>query len=131
MSRAMRYFALALAASPLVTYFVYRLARGLGFLDPPWNKEHEYRRTIAAAMYAFVLFLGIFLFGYANAWPRVWAIFGVVNGLALVLFGAAGISAGWKLWKLRHPRPPPDGGPVGASEAVGDGGDEVARKPLT
>jgi hypothetical protein len=131
MSRAMRYFVLALAASPFVTYFVYRLAKGLGFLDPPWNKEHEYRRTVTAAMYAFVLFLGIFLFGYSNAWPRVWAIFGVVNALALVFFGAVGISAGWKLWKLRHPRPVADGDGGRAPGAVGDDGGEVAEKPLT
>jgi hypothetical protein len=128
MTRAMRYFVLALAATPFAAYFIYRLAKGLGFLDPPWNKEHEYRRTIGAAMYAFILFLSIFLFGYANAWPRVWAIFGVVNGLALVLFAALGASAAWKLWKLRHPPP----GPVEPG-AVPEGSvpeEEVAGKPL-
>jgi hypothetical protein len=130
MSRAMRYFVLALAASPFAAYFVYRLAKGLGFLDPPWSKEHEYRRTIGAAMYAFVLSLSIFLFGYANAWPRMWAIFGVVNGLALVLFAALGISAGWKLWKLRHP-PAAPAAPIEAPRTIGaEDGQEVARKPL-
>jgi hypothetical protein len=128
MSRAMRYFVLALAASPFLTYFVYRLAKGLGFLDPPWNKEHEYRRTIVAAMYAFVLFLSVFLFGHANAWPRVWAIFGVVNGVALVLFAAMGLSAAWKLWRLRHP-PAASAEPEAPAE-VPVGEDEVARKPL-
>jgi hypothetical protein len=128
MSRAMRYFVLALAASPFLTYFVYRLAKGLGFLDPPWNKEHEYRRTIVAAMYAFILFLSVFLFGHANAWPRVWAIFGVVNGVALVLFAAMGVSAAWKLWRLRHPTAAP-AEPAAQSEASGPE-NEVARKPL-
>jgi len=88
MTRAMRLLVLAVVAAPVMTYVVYRLARGLGFLEPPWNKEHEYRRTIIAAIYAFLLFLPILLLGYANAWPRVWWIFGVVNGLALVGFAA-------------------------------------------
>jgi hypothetical protein len=101
----MRYLVLALVAAPFLAYGIYRLARGLGFLDPPWNREHEERRTIVAALFAFVLFLSIFLFGYANAWPRVWAVFGVINAFALVGFGGAGALAARRLWKLRHPAP--------------------------
>ena len=87
------------------TWLIYRLAKGLGFLDPPWNAEHEQRRTIVVALFAFLLFLSVFLFGHANAWPRVWAVFGVINAVALVLFGAIGVIAGRRLWRLRHPRP--------------------------
>ncbi len=124
MSRAWRFFVLALVAAPMLAWVVYRLAKGLGFLDPPWNPEHEQRRTIIAALYAFLLFLCVFLFGYANAWPRVWAVFGIVNALALVFFAALGLVAARRLWRLRHPAPaegppaepepgaPPDGPPV-------------------
>jgi hypothetical protein len=108
MSRDMRWLLLAVAAAPFLAYFVYRLARGLGFLDPPWNPEHEQRRTIVVALYAFLLFLSIFLFGYAHSWPRVWAWFGVANAIALLVFGALGVTAGRRLWKLRHPRPDPE-----------------------
>ena len=109
MSRAMRWFVLALVVAPFLSYGIYRLARGLGFLDPPWNREHEERRTIVAALYAFLLFLSIFLFGYANSWPRVWALFGVINAIALVVFAGLGATAARRLWKLRHPKPgPPD-----------------------
>lgn len=113
MTRPMRYLALAVAAAPILTWGIYRLAKGLGFLDPPWNREHEERRTIVAALFAFVLFLSIFLFGHANAWPRVWAVFGLINALALAGFGGAGVLAARRLWKLRHPKaeaapePPP------------------------
>lgn len=115
MSRPMRYLVLAVLAAPALTYFVYRLARGLGFLDPPWNKEHEERRTIVVALFAFVLFFSIFLFGYANSWPRVWAVFGVINGLALAIFAGAGTLAARRLWKLRHPGPEPLGAPPSAA----------------
>jgi protein-S-isoprenylcysteine O-methyltransferase Ste14 len=108
MSRPMTFLVLALVATPFLTYFVYRLAKGLGFLDPPWNAEHEQRRTIVVALFAFLLFLSVFLFGHANSWPRVWAIFGVVNALALLLFGAIGALAARRLWKLRHSAPPPE-----------------------
>jgi len=103
MTRARRLLVLAFLAAPLVAFYVYRLAKGLGFFDPPWNPEHGERRTIIAALYAFLLFLCIFLFGYANAWPRVWAIFGVVNGVALLVFATIGIFAARRLWKMRHP----------------------------
>ncbi len=126
MTRPMRYFLLALVAAPLAAYYVFRLARGLGFLDPPWNPEHEQRRTIIAAIYAFLLFLCVFLFGYANAWPRVWALFGIVNALALVVFAALGIAAARRLWKLRHPPAQARVAPPAALEARED----TAEKPL-
>ena len=107
MTRPMRYLLLALVASPALAYLVYRLAKGLGFLDPPWNREHELRRTILVALFAFLLFLPIFLFGYASAWPRVWAIFGIVNGLALIVFAGVGTAAARRLWLLRHREPEP------------------------
>jgi hypothetical protein len=103
MTRAMRSLVLAFVVAPFLVFGVYRLARGLGFLDPPWNPEHEQRRTIVAAIYALLLFLCIFLFGYANAWPRVWAIFGIANAAALVFFLALGVVAARRLWKMRHP----------------------------
>jgi uncharacterized membrane protein YeiH len=103
MTRAWALFVLALVTAPALAWGVYRLARELGFLDPPWNAEHEERRTIIAALYALLLFFCVFLFGYANAWPRVWAVFGIVNALALVFFAALGVRAAVRLWRLRHP----------------------------
>jgi hypothetical protein len=115
----MRLLVLALLATPALTYLVYRLAKGLGFLDPPSDRQHEYRRTILTALFAFLLFLPILLFGYANDWPRVWRIFGVVNGLALIFFAGMGALAARRLWRLRHP-----GGDAAA-------GKEAAEKPLS
>ena len=106
MTRAWQFFVLALVAAPALAWGIYRLAKELGFLDPPWNPEHEERRTIVAALYAFMLFFCVFLFGYANAWPRVWATFGIVNALALVFFAFLGARAGVRLWRLRHPARP-------------------------
>ncbi|HTY43566.1 MAG TPA: hypothetical protein VMH79_16995 [Thermoanaerobaculia bacterium] len=111
MTPAWRYFVVALVAAPAAAWGVYRLARGLGFLDPPWNPEHEERRTIIAALYAFLLFLCVFLFGFANAWPRMWVYFGIVNALALVFFLGIGLRAVRRLWKLRHPSPARPAGP--------------------
>jgi len=105
MTRPWKFFVLALVVTPVLAWGVYRLARELGFLDPPWNPEHEERRTIIAALYALMLSLCVFLFGYANAWPRVWAAFGVVNAVSLVFFAAVGLRAILRLWKLRHPSP--------------------------
>jgi len=105
MTRAWAMLLLAIVASPALAWVVYRLARELGFLDPPWNAEHEERRTIVAALYALMLSLCVFLFGYANAWPRVWAAFGIVNAIALVFFAALGVRATVRLWRLRHPAP--------------------------
>src|SRR5262249_13009157 len=81
---------LPVLSAPALAYLVFRLARQLGFLDPSRDLEHEYRRTIMVALYALLLFLSIFLFGWGRGWPRAWIIFGVVNGLALVVFAAVG-----------------------------------------
>ncbi|HEY1434000.1 MAG TPA: hypothetical protein VGG65_01415 [Thermoanaerobaculia bacterium] len=105
MTRAWKFFALAVVLTPSLAWGVHRLAKELGFLDPPWNPEHEERRTIVASVYAVLLFLCVFLFGYANSWPRVWAYFGIVNALALVFFVALGLRSVGRLWKLRHPAP--------------------------
>lgn len=107
MTRPWKFFVLALVLAPVLAWGVYRLARELGFLDPPWNAEHEERRTIIAALYALMLSLCVFLFGYANAWPRVWAAFGIVNALSLVFFAAVGARSIVRLWRLRHPSPSP------------------------
>jgi hypothetical protein len=131
MSRPMTLLVLALLATPFAAWGIYRLAKGLGFLDPPWNAEHEQRRTLVVALFAFVLFFAVFLFGHANGWPRVWAIFGIVNAAALVFFGATGYVAARRLWRLRHP------GPLAGAEpppsARGSGPADVgnpAEKPL-
>lgn len=130
MSRSMALFLLAILAAPALAYLVFRLARELGFLDPPMSPEHEHRRTIVLALYALLLFLSIFLFGWGKGWPRAWIIFGVVNGLALIAFAAIGIVAGVRLWKLRHERvsgvrEEGSGLEMGAPEAPRD------RDPLT
>ena len=49
MTRPWKFFVLALLLAPVLAWGVYRLAKELGFLDPPWNPEHEERRTIIAA----------------------------------------------------------------------------------
>ena len=105
MSRPVLFFVLAMVAAPAVAYLVFRLARELGFLDPPMNLEHELRRTNTLAVNTQLLFLSIFLFGWGKGWPRAWIIFAVVNGLALVAFAVVGIIAGTRLWKLRHSEP--------------------------
>ena len=128
MTRAMRLLVLALLAAPALTYVVYRLSKGLGFLEPPLNKEHEYRRTILAALFALLLFLPILLFGFANAWPRVWWIFGIVNGLALLAFALMGGAAAFRLWRLRHPE---DAVPAAVPAAEESGADNAAGKPLS
>ena len=111
----------ALLAAPAIAWWIYRLARGLGFLDPPADEQHELRRTILAALYAFLLFLPILIFGFGRGWPRAWIFFGIMNGLALAIFAYAGIRAAARLWKLRHPpvvlpepdsSRPPDAPPV-------------------
>ena len=131
MSRPMTLLVLALVATPFAAYGVYRLAKGLGFLDPPWNAEHEQRRTIVVALFAFVLFFAVFLFGHSNGWPRVWAIFGLVNAAALLFFGATGYAAARKLWRLRHPAPDAPRPP--SARDAGDPGIDAgspAEKPL-
>jgi hypothetical protein len=105
MTRPMWLLATAVVAAPLFAWLVYRVARALGFLDPPFNAEHAERRTILVAMWAFLLSFSIFLFGFANGWPRIWAAFGVLNGIALVIFAGLGLAAARRLWRLRHPAP--------------------------
>ena len=131
MTRPMTLLVLALLATPFAAWGIHRLAKGLGFLDPPWNAEHEQRRTIVVALFAFVLFFAVFLFGHSNGWPRVWAIFGIVNAAALLFFGATGYVAARRLWRLRHPaalagaEPPPSAQDPGPSDLGGP-----AEKPL-
>jgi hypothetical protein len=105
MTRPMWLLAAAVVAAPLIAWLVYWLARELGFLDPPFNAEHAERRTILVAMWAFLLSLSIFLFGFASGWPRIWAAFGVLNGIGLVIFAGLGVAAARRLWRLRHPAP--------------------------
>lgn len=105
MNRAWRLFALSLVATPVLAFLVYRLAKGLGYLDPPANKEQEYRRTVSVALYAFLLFLPVFIYGYEKGWPRAWIFFAIINGIALLFFGAIGTRTGVLLWRLRHPKP--------------------------
>ncbi len=97
----------AVLASPVLAYLIYRAARELGFLDPPVDREHELRRQILAALYALLLFLPVFLFGWERRWPRIWIVFGVASGLALVFFAASGLVCARMLWRLRHPAEPP------------------------
>lgn len=108
--------AVALAAAPAFAYLVYRVAKGLGFLEPPVDRQHELRRTIVVAIYAFLLFLPVLFYGFEKRWPRAWVLFGFVDGLALLFFAASGLWAGRSLWKLRH------SGPVltGAAPLAGD-----------
>jgi len=102
----LRWMVLAVVVAPGVAYFVYRLARELGFLDPPVDKQHEYRREIIVALYSFLLFLPMLLYGYEKGWPRAWILFGIFNALALVFFAVSGVWSARRLWGLRHP----DGG---------------------
>jgi hypothetical protein len=130
MTRPMILLVVALAATPFAAFGVYRLAKGLGFLDPPWSAEHEQRRTIVVALFAFVLFLSIFLFGHANAWPRVWVVFGIVNAAALLFFGATGVVAARRLWKMRHPGPEAAPPPSSTEDAGDPAAGNPAEKPL-
>lgn len=124
MTRAMRFLILALLATPPLTFVVYRLAKGLGFLDPPVDRQHELRRTILTAVFAFVLCLPTLLFGFANSWPRVWWIFGMLNAVALVAFAWTGGLAARRLWKLRHPAADSD-------EPASPYADDAGGKPLS
>jgi len=102
MSRASLLLLAAILASPAAAYLVYRAAKGLGFLDPPVDRQHELRRAILAALYAFLIFLPVFLFGWERRWPRAWIAFGVASGLALVFFAASGLISARALWRLRN-----------------------------
>ena len=116
MSRAGITMLVALAAAPALAYWVYRLARGLGFLQPPVDREHELRREIVVALYALLISLPVLFYGYEKAWPRAWVVFGVFNGLALVVFAVLGGRAAMRLWKIRHPEPVEPVEPAESSE---------------
>jgi hypothetical protein len=103
MTRSALWLLVAVAASPAIAYLTYRLARELGFLEPPLDQQHEYRRSIILSIYCFLLFLPVLLFGFDRGWPRAWVLFGIVNGLALVTFGFFGVWSAVRLWRLRHP----------------------------
>ncbi|HMF08183.1 MAG TPA: hypothetical protein VKJ00_03535 [Thermoanaerobaculia bacterium] len=103
------FLVLAVLASPVVAYFVYRLAKELGFLDPPIDRQHDLKRTIVVSLYAFLLFLPVGIYGTEKQWPRVWVFFGLMVGVAMAIFAYGGIRATRELWKLRHPEPVPPG----------------------
>jgi hypothetical protein len=91
---------LALLVAPFAR-FVYRPAKVSGSRSA-WNVEHESGRSCRALR----LLLFLSFLGHANAWPRAWAVFGVINAAPL-LFGAIGAIAA-RLWRLRRrgPKPP-------------------------
>jgi hypothetical protein len=105
MSRPLLTMLAALGAAPAVAFLVYRLARGLGFLEPPADRQHALRREIVVALYAFLIFLPVLFYGYEKAWPRAWILFGIFNGLAMLFFAVFGGRAAFLLWRLRHPGP--------------------------
>jgi hypothetical protein len=103
MNRSVLTMLLALCVAPAVAYMVYRLARGLGFLEPPSDKQHEHRRTIIVALYALVLFLPVLFYGFEKGWPRAWILFGIATGLVLAVSAVAGVWSAIALWRMRHP----------------------------
>jgi hypothetical protein len=105
MTRPFLWLAIALVSSPALAWLVYRLAKDLGFLEPPLDRQHELRRTIVLAIYSCLLFIPVLIYGSEKRWPGAWIIFGIVDGLALVFFAGSGIWAARTLWKLRHPEP--------------------------
>jgi hypothetical protein len=105
MNRSLLTMLLAVCVAPAVAFLVYRLARGLGFLEPPADKQHALRREIVVALYAFLIFLPVLFYGYEKAWPRAWILFGIFNGLAMLFFAVFGVRAALVLWRLRHPGP--------------------------
>lgn len=152
MTRPFLWMAVAIAAAPAFGWIVYRLAKDLGFLEPPIDKQHELRRTIVLAIYSCLLFLPVLIWGFERRWPGAWIIFGIIDGLALVFFAGSGIWAARALWKLRHAgsllpepdaapaepedpalaasapyAPAGDGTPDGEGEGEGDGGQPIVR----
>lgn len=119
MSRSVLTMLGALCVAPAVAFLVYRLARSLGFLDPPVDPQHALRREIVVALYAFLIFLPVLFYGYEKAWPRAWIIFGIFNGLAMLFFAVFGGRAALRLWRLRHPGP--------AAPAQTSPGDETSQ----
>lgn len=106
MSRSLLTVLLAVCAAPAAAFLVYWLARGFGFLEPPADKQHEYRRTIVVALYSLLLFLQALFFGFEKGWPRAWILFGIATGLVLAVCAAVGVSSAIALWRLRHPNIP-------------------------
>jgi len=106
MSRPLLTVLLVVFAAPAAAYLLYRLARGLGFLEPPADKQHEYRRTIVVALYSLLLFLQALFFGFEKGWPRAWILFGIATGLVFAVCGAVGVWSAVALWRLRHPSIP-------------------------
>jgi hypothetical protein len=104
MSPALIVLGATVVAAPVIAFLVFRLARGLGFLDPAMDKQHEHRRTIVVALYALLLFLPVLFYGFEKQWPSAWVLFGFATGLALAVTGAIGIRSVIALWRLRHPK---------------------------
>jgi hypothetical protein len=94
----------AMAAALAIAYLVYRLARELGFLEPPADKQHEYRRTIVVALYALLLFVPALFYGFEKGWPRAWVLFGIATGVAFAVTGGIAVWSVVALWRLRHPK---------------------------
>lgn len=128
MSRPAMLLLAAIVASPVAALLVHRLAKELGFLDPPASKEQEQKRGVLVAIYALLVFLPVFLFGWERRWPRVWAAFGIVSGAALVFFAGSGLLAAVRLWKLRHP--PAEESPGGGIAPPAEAGPARERNPL-
>ena len=106
MSRSALWFLVTVLAAPGAGYFVYRVARGLGFLDPPVDRQHELRRTILVSLYCFLLFLPVAIYGFEKGWPRVWILFGILLSLTLVFFAAGGYRFSdirRSVWDCRQP----------------------------
>ncbi len=103
MNRPLLWLLVMLLGAPAAGYLLFRLARGLGFLDPPVDRQHEMRRTILVSLYCFLLLLPVGIYGFEKGWPRAWVLFGIVVSLVLVFFSAGGIWAALRLWRLRHP----------------------------
>ena len=101
MSGALSAMALAVGAVA-AAYLFYRLARGLGFLEPAEDKQHQYRRAIVLALYALLLFLPVLFYGFERRWQRAWLLLGIATALALIVFGAIGVWSAVALWRLRH-----------------------------
>jgi cell division protein FtsW (lipid II flippase) len=110
----------AIVASPVLAYLIYRAAKTLGFLDPPVDRQHELRRQILAALYAFLIFLPVFLFGWERRWQRLWIAFGVVSGVALLFFAASGLVSARSLWRVRQGAAAGAGPPSADAQAPGD-----------
>jgi hypothetical protein len=106
MSRSLLTVLLAVCAAPAAAFLVYRLARGFGFLEPPVDKQHEYRRTIVVALYSLLLFLQALFVGFEKGWPRAWILFGLATGLVFAVCAAVGVWSAIALWRLRHPNIP-------------------------